>query len=225
MNLLIIGGLHGDETLGIEIVRLLKEKPIQNVTTIFGNPSAIATNTRYCDKDLNRVFPGKENGCIEEVRAKQIVDFAKNFDLILDFHNTTAIDNDNSFVHSEAKDFLFNVSAFLGLNKVVIADYSCINESLSNCISIEVSYASELCSASYWYKKILELSTANILKAKVQKYKIIGKLEQKPSKELTNWQVLDSEMLQELSLKGEIYPIFIGEKAYGTQYCTLVSLL
>ena len=231
MNILIIGGLHGDETLGIEVIKLLRNKPIKSVTGIFGNPSAITTNTRYCDQDLNRVFPGKTNGSLEEMRATQIMSFGENFDIILDFHNTTAINNNCSFVGSKGKEILFDVSSFLGLNDVVIADYPCINEYLPNCISIEVSYSSSLCDPKYWYdliqklvtKLTTNLSTDIIPKATVNKHRMIGKISQKPNYELKNWQLLPDELKQEIGLNGEIYSLFVGEKAYTDRYCSLVQ--
>jgi succinylglutamate desuccinylase len=61
-KILIIGGLHGNEPLGIEIVRYFLQSPTPNITCEYGNPEAIELNTRFKDLDLNRVFPSKENG-------------------------------------------------------------------------------------------------------------------------------------------------------------------
>ncbi len=222
MNILIIGGLHGDETLGIDIVKLLRQKPIANVVGIFGNPSAIATNTRYADVDLNRVFPGKADGNLEENRAVQVMNIVNtgNFDVILDFHNTTAKDCNCSFVGEDCQDSLFGVSQFLGLNNVVVADYNCINKFVPTCLSVEVSYSSELCKAGYWYyfiAKLSVLSLENLKNDAVQKYKICGKLGTKPDFECINWQ----ELLTDKTKK----TIFVGEKSYTDKCCVLVERL
>ena len=161
------------------------------------------------------------------MRANQIMSLGENFDIILDFHNTTAINNNCSFVGSKGKEILFDISSFLGLNDVVIADYPCINEYLPNCISIEVSYSSSLCDPKYWYDLIQKLATdvltKTISKATVNKYRMIGKIAQKPNYELENWQLLPNELKQEISLNGEIYSLFVGEKAYTDRYCSLVQ--
>jgi Succinylglutamate desuccinylase / Aspartoacylase family len=54
-KIMVIGGLHGDETLGIDLVNRIRNEPIAGIDAIFGNPMATAVNTRYIDRDLNRV--------------------------------------------------------------------------------------------------------------------------------------------------------------------------
>jgi succinylglutamate desuccinylase len=97
-KIMVIGGLHGDETLGIDLVNRIRNEPIAGIDAIFGNPMATAVNTRYIDRDLNRVFPGRLDGCLEEIRANQIMQMVEGYDLVIDFHNTTSGYNDCSFV-------------------------------------------------------------------------------------------------------------------------------
>jgi aspartoacylase len=56
MKILIIGGLHGNEPLGINLVKQVQEIRNPNLQAIFGNPKAIEQNVRFVQQDLNRVF-------------------------------------------------------------------------------------------------------------------------------------------------------------------------
>ena len=44
---MVIGGLHGDETLGIDLVNRIRNQPIAGIDTIFGNPMATSVKARY----------------------------------------------------------------------------------------------------------------------------------------------------------------------------------
>ncbi|MGP9665912.1 succinylglutamate desuccinylase/aspartoacylase family protein [Halomonas sp. AOP22-C1-8] len=101
--ILVCGGIHGDEINGVEIVRrLLRSKAIKSlrgtliavpVVNVFG----FLQQTRYLPdrRDLNRCFPGSENGSlggrIAALFREQIVDQATH---IIDLH-TGAIHRTN----------------------------------------------------------------------------------------------------------------------------------
>lgn len=87
MRVLVIGGMHGNEPLGIDIVQQLSTQPISNVTGVIANTQAIKVNRRFTNADLNRSFPGGTDS-YEERRAKEFLELCKDFDLVLDFHNT-----------------------------------------------------------------------------------------------------------------------------------------
>jgi succinylglutamate desuccinylase/GNAT superfamily N-acetyltransferase len=59
----VVGGTHGNERLGIELVKHWQRDPTQLhrstllVTPILANPPAIVKNVRFIDTDLNRQFP------------------------------------------------------------------------------------------------------------------------------------------------------------------------
>ena len=68
-EMVVIGGVHGDERSGIRAVRRLREADLgfrRVVVFVLTNPAAIDANERYHDADLNRVFPGDTNGNREE---------------------------------------------------------------------------------------------------------------------------------------------------------------
>jgi len=98
-TVLIMGGIHGDEVNGIEIVRQLVSKGYNKpqkgmvicipVVNIFG---FLSQTRQFPDgRDLNRVFPGTKRGSLASIFAyhlmKEIVPLA---DYCLDFHTGAA---------------------------------------------------------------------------------------------------------------------------------------
>jgi len=159
MKILVIGGMHGNEPLGIKLVELFKNDKVQNVDSVIANKVAVKANQRFVNADLNRSFPGSINNLqFEKRRAAELIELCKNYDIVLDFHNTYCPGNNCSFVGETANRLLCDVSDFLGINKVIVADYDCINKYATNCISIEISMNSKIMNEKYWYSKICELS-------------------------------------------------------------------
>lgn len=230
---MVIGGLHGDETLGIDLVNRLRNKSIAGIDAIFGNPMATSVQARYIDRDLNRVFPGKLDGCLEEIRANQIVQMVEGYDLIIDFHNTTSDDNNCSFVGEASIEANFQLSLFMGLDRIVIANYNCINKYLPNCLSIEISFSSNaLNNTDYWYEKLVALSTADIQTqnlADLQLFKFIervnGDLYDRFNFNFQNFASISKQDKLNLgkSVESEIYAIFVNPDLVAGNYCALVE--
>lgn len=73
----VVGGVHGDETGGVEAVRRLRAADVdlwRGVAFVLANPAAVDANERYLDSDLNRVFPGDPEGDREERLAAELCD-------------------------------------------------------------------------------------------------------------------------------------------------------
>lgn len=97
-RVVIIGGTHGNEWTGIQVVRhyqesLQKKFPTLKLEFILANPEAYKINKRFKDEDLNRAFQYlKENRqSYEHHRAheiKQLIDKAPC--LVIDLHTTTS---------------------------------------------------------------------------------------------------------------------------------------
>ncbi|MBI3142347.1 MAG: succinylglutamate desuccinylase/aspartoacylase family protein [Bacteroidetes bacterium] len=93
--LMLTAGIHGDETNGVEIVRQIVAKGYNKpkagmvicipVVNIFG----FINNTRSLPdgRDLNRVFPGSENGSLASRFAHALIhDVAPYIDYSIDYH-------------------------------------------------------------------------------------------------------------------------------------------
>ncbi len=162
MKLLVIGGLHGNEPLGLEVLERLSRLDDPRVTAVVGNPLATEHDVRYVDADLNRVFPGSATrDDYEERRAAELVETISDggYDLVIDFHNTHTSGNDCGFVGDRGdRTWAAEAARFLRLPRVVIARYDCVNRYFPNCLSVEVSLDSPECRADLWVSRLLKLA-------------------------------------------------------------------
>lgn len=77
-EIIVVGGIHGDETGGVHAVRRLREADLpfqRGVALVLANESAIDAGTRFINSDLNRVFPGDPTGDHEERLAAHLCSF------------------------------------------------------------------------------------------------------------------------------------------------------
>ena len=87
----IVAAVHGDEPLGTQIIRDLRIPHGVRLTTLIAHPEALAKDVRYLETDLNRSFPGKEEGSKEERIATRILKALASCDVVFDLHTTTAM--------------------------------------------------------------------------------------------------------------------------------------
>jgi len=220
MNILIIGGMHGNETLGIELVKMLQNNPIDGIDAVIANDIAVKDAVRFTGKDLNRSFPGTLKAVgYEERRAAELVLLCKKYDVVLDFHNTYCSDNDCSFVGETASKALLSVSSELGLKRVIVADYDCLNKYAANCISIEVSMDSKQNDATIWYEKVKNLQKATLSESSdIETYRFVYRMTledrdrlQLDTKNLKAFQRMNKELAEKLGVNSPAYPIFVGD--------------
>ncbi len=95
-EILITGGIHGGEATGIYVAQKLVEF-LENKDILKGkvkiipicNPTAFRQKERtspYDGLDMNRIFPGDENGTITQRTANEIYNQAKDVDYLIDLH-------------------------------------------------------------------------------------------------------------------------------------------
>jgi hypothetical protein len=230
---LIIGGLHGNEPLGIELVSQIQKLNLPNIQAVYGNPKAIQKIVRFLNQDLNRVFPGKKDGDIEEQRAFELMQISQEYDFVLDFHNTYCPENDCGFVGGEKYCDSLELASFLGLDKVIVADYDCVNKYVKNCLSVEISLSSGKNNVQYWLDKILNLSnfkTDKSLKTPdlFEFKRRVSRIEQNDFK-FSGWKAfkpISQKDIQVLNLDlGKKYlPIFVDDKyTSGYNFAGLIS--
>ncbi len=95
MKIALIGGTHGNEPVGIEVMRLF-ERSNQNYENTYqcflGNPKALELGKRYVDSDLNRcvgstgIRKGYEKERVHELQSQ----ISGSFDFAIDLHTTTS---------------------------------------------------------------------------------------------------------------------------------------
>ncbi len=102
----ILGAIHGNEKIGIDVLRKIKNLGIDagTVYLVGGNPRAYTQHKRFIDYNLNRVF-GDDNefenikNSYERTRAKLIQEVLDQCDAVLDLHQSHS---DHNFVVCEA---------------------------------------------------------------------------------------------------------------------------
>ena len=100
-KILIIGSTHGHERIGLSVIEELKKLNINKNILDFeiGNPLASEKNVPFTESDLNRIFPGLENGNYEERRAFELSPKIKEAELVIDIHSTNTTDlSENSML-------------------------------------------------------------------------------------------------------------------------------
>ena len=204
MKILVIGGMHGNEMLGIDLVKSLQENPLENIDSVLANEEAIKINKRFVEQDLNRSFPGvKSSGIYEQQRPIELLKMCKEYDIALDFHNTFCPDNDCTFVGEGANEELLGASRLLGLPRVIVADYDCINKYALNCVSIEISVEK----FRFVYRMTLEDKTRlNLDQANLRAF-----------------QQIDQSLAEKMGVKTPAYPIFINDKFTPYNYGGLLN--
>lgn len=229
-RILVLGGTHGNEKLGVQLVKLLKNKPISGVESVIANPKAVRSKKRFVESDLNRSFGLDYPGTYETKRAAYLKKVSKQFDIVLDFHNTQTPDNNCTFVGMGCNSTLFEVAKQLNFKRCVEATYDCINKYCLNTISIEISVQDQLDSAKYWYNQIEKLSklkfdimSKNALE--IYRFKRRVTWEEKSAYSITGWvpfRRISTSDKNNLGLSGIIVPIFVGSKLTEF-YATLLS--
>lgn len=90
----VVGGIHGDEPAGTEIVERLAERvPVDGtdgtIQLVLANEPAIERSERYVETDLNRAFPGDNTSDVyESALASRLVDILGGADAILALHTS-----------------------------------------------------------------------------------------------------------------------------------------
>ena len=93
----VVTGTHGDELEGQYVAWRLNRLLMQNPDFLHGtvdiypamNPLGISTMTRgipLCDLDMNRTFPGNENGSMSEYIAARLIQDLQGADACVDIH-------------------------------------------------------------------------------------------------------------------------------------------
>jgi hypothetical protein len=225
MKILVVGGMHGNERLGIDLVKLLRKKAIDGVDTYIANPRASRNNVRYIESDLNRSFGLQTKVTYETKRAKLMCKKVRDYDLVLDFHNTMTPQNNCSFVGVGCNKLLYRTSLALGLSNCVEATYDCINKYCPNTISIEISVGDSADNPNYWYDRMASISQANT--GTVTVYRFFGRVtwDQKRATNTDDWRPfkqLNTSQSREFAAGLPVYPIFIGSRL-TEYYATLLT--
>lgn len=87
-NIIVVGGLHGDEPTGIAVAKYLLHNPSPGIESFVAHPQAEAENKRFFETDLNRSFSPNLPISLEEQLAVELKRQLYPFDFLIDLHNT-----------------------------------------------------------------------------------------------------------------------------------------
>jgi succinylglutamate desuccinylase len=87
-EILIAVATHGNERIGVEVVKNLVEQKLDRFFDfLIANPKALKKNTRFIDSDLNRSYPGNDKSDkYEEKLAAKNIKIAKRYKYVIDLH-------------------------------------------------------------------------------------------------------------------------------------------
>ncbi len=220
----IVACIHGNERYGLSF----KIKRGLNVPVFIGNPKALKKNVRFINKDLNRVFPGKKNGCYEERRATKLLKKLRSFDIVIDLHsssNTVPLFG----IITKPTTKKINLAIAMGLKKLVImpekfSEGKSLIDNVDCGISLEVGPHKRKKNFKEVFNLIINLSK-NVFNKKMKIYKVFDVLEGNKNygllienfKEVKKGQrILKRE---KLFSKFDFIPILVGEEAYEKILC------
>lgn len=130
---------HGDEVFGKQVFDIYQDK-LQGIRLIFANEEAYNQEKRYVDDDLNRSFPGSDEGSHEEQLAAQILQRLKDVRYVLDIHTTTSDIIMTPIICNESEDVkkILNLTSSREVANMTngIADHSLIGQ-VSAGVSLE----------------------------------------------------------------------------------------
>jgi len=121
-NLLVFGGIHGNEHSGVKailkFIDLLNNNEISilkgKVTFAFGNLEALKVNKRYLDKDMNRMFVDDNFEQFKDLKEYKRVEFLKSLfkgnHAFLDLHSATNPTEDFLLAEAHSLDIAKNLS-------------------------------------------------------------------------------------------------------------------
>src|SRR3989338_3037609 len=91
-KILFIIATHGDEKIGLEVIKRLRAKKLNRFFDyLIANPRALRKNTRFIDADLNRSYPGVKNSVLyEKEMAYENLRKAKKYQYIIDIHEASS---------------------------------------------------------------------------------------------------------------------------------------
>lgn len=128
IDVLIIGGIHGDEPSGVYAIEELRKQLDPNnlqktVGLLIANPKAVREDTRYTEEDLNRLFNTTEQistKSYERELMEEITDLVETADAVLSLHSTQSFNEPfgmfNYNINHHIKRALFK----LPLSKAVV---------------------------------------------------------------------------------------------------------
>ncbi len=230
----IMSLVHGNEPCGLSAIDSLKDVKLKKGTLILikANLEAGKENKRFLEKNLNRSFPGDENGLLEERIAFKLYPYIQKCDFLLDLHSTSG-ETDPFTIVKKGNPDLEKYALMLGIDKYVemgdqLSGTSIDGEGIK--FNIECGQHDNENSKKVAIKvvnnflKSLGLIEGNVDEIKLSKFKVVEtiKIDNKenfmPNSELEPFKMVkEGESLgsfpdRDVVSKADLYPLMIDKK-------------
>lgn len=227
MKILVVGGTHGDERTGIDVVMMLRSCKVKKIDTLIANPRATKMYCRFTETDLNRSFRVVNPASYEEIRAQEISETMGEYDIVLEFHNTNSKGTCIILTSQKPSEMQLKVAAHFGFKRIVIAPpggNSLSSISPQKTLSFEISRSqAHKYSADYFVKKIIALLNGpkEVVESDLEVYKLANRKVMKSElaafgmaiDEFADFVAFDSRQLERLDLEAGTAPFLVG--GYG----------
>lgn len=118
-EILFIGGTHGDEPIGVEILKGLEQER-QDFDWIIGNPKALEKGEREFEGDLNRSGPGDPKAKnYASRRAAEIIEQTQNYRYVVDVHGSIK-DMGIFIIITNPTEENLKLASLLNINRIAI---------------------------------------------------------------------------------------------------------
>lgn len=231
-NILLLGGTHGDERTGVDLVNYFLRHPVPYIQPFIVNSKAVKRNVRFVETDMNRSAGKIIPVSYEEVLVKQLEPRIKKSELVIEFHNTTASNNTCGIVTTKPKHLHYSLANHFNLSRILImpAQGSLSGINSQKFFSLEIS--NDDIKFTNIENLISKLKAIRNVKSSLFKdasvYKFTGKTFEKSIlkrlkislSDIKNFRLFTKEqkVLLQLPIDGRFCPIFAGEKAYGKEF-------
>jgi succinylglutamate desuccinylase len=235
-EILVVGGVHGNEEAGKKLYKKLSQEPITGVTPLMANYLACESKVGYIDTDLNKAFKGIgfPNSSKHEERLafnlKSIVNREK-YSFVIDVHSNNAENCTTAMVVGKINQKHLQVAEFFGFRRIISLPENMgflIGVKKESAILFEISHEDRYkFSASKIHKKLkelVELGIENIhipKKTKTTIYEYLSESKPKTVQEaVLNFTELSTAQKMELNLdlRQEFYPVFVGEESCNESF-------
>lgn len=226
MKILLICCLHGNENYGLEVARK------SELDFVIGNPFALEKNVRFIDDDLNRVFPGREDGNCEERLAFELTKKLKEYSFIIDLHSSSNICPLFGIITKPTREKV-EFAKRLGLRRLVlmIENYSSGRALIDFCrcgISLEVGPHERKENVLEALNLITNFLENKNIDDELEIFEVFGVVAQKHKNiKINNFntvrkgQVLSEDEYGQQISEEDFVPVLVSEKSYNGILCLI----